>query len=83
MNSWTKRLGAAVITLVAVAVLAFGGNAAYASATLNLCDPGQPGYVGECPPLDWQSCNSTCETVYGPDSAGNECGGGCCICALR
>jgi hypothetical protein len=83
MKSRTKRLGAAVLTLVAVVVLAFGGNAAYVSATTSFCDPGQSGYLGECPPYDDMECNEDCKDIFGDTSEGNGCIGGCCFCATR
>jgi hypothetical protein len=81
VQTWMKRLAVAAFAVLAAVVLAFGAHTAYATASISLCDPGAPGYVGECPPLNSGSCDDRCVRDYG--SIGNQCGGGCCICALR
>ncbi len=81
MTRWTKDLGAVVVVAVAAALLAFGAHAAYATARSSECDPGDPGYVGECPPWNPGSCDDYCEFIVG--TVGNACHGGCCICAYH
>jgi hypothetical protein len=81
MRRWTKQLGAVVGVAVAAAVLAFGTHAAYATARSSDCDPGDPGYVGECPPWDPILCESYCQGTFKAPS--NGCHGDCCICAYR
>jgi hypothetical protein len=83
MQMWMKRLAMAAFALLAAVVLAFGAHTAYATATISLCDPGTPGYVGECPPLAEDTCTPACQSAYGTWSLGNGCAGGCCICAQR
>ncbi len=81
MRRWTTQLGALVGVAVAAAVLAFGAQAAYATARDSECDPNDPGYVGECPPWDPDSCQGYCERTFGAPS--NGCHGDCCICAYH
>jgi hypothetical protein len=83
METWMKRLAVAAFAVLAAVVLAFGAHTAYATATFSLCDPGTPGYVGECRPLGPDSCTNLCRETYGTWSQGNGCGGGCCICMQR
>lgn len=81
MSQSLKKAGLLLLGMIAVVVLGFGAHTVYASSTQLLCNPDQPGYVGECPPLDHGQCNDICNTLYGMGSGG--CAGGCCICAVR
>ncbi len=81
MTTRIRRLCAIGGLVIAASVLAFGAHAAFASARSGECTPGSPGYVGECPPYNADSCDKYCQEFYqGP---GNNCLGGCCICAYR
>jgi len=81
MRRWTKQLGGVVGVAVALAVLAFGAEAAYATVRSSPCDPSDPGYAGECPPLTPDACDTYCSYTFG--GPGNRCHGGCCICAYH
>lgn len=80
MSQTLKKIGVILCTLLAATILGFGAHSVYASASMSLCDPAQPGYLGECPPYNPDSCNVDCAQQ---GSSGNFCGGGCCICAVR
>ncbi len=80
MSFKMQRLMKAVVASIAAVVLALGAHTLIAAPS-SVCNPNQPGYVGECPPLDPTTCNNTCWELY--RSMGNECGGDCCICAVR
>ena len=81
MTRWIKQLGALAGVAVAAAVLGFGAHAAYATAQSSDCNPNDPGYAGECPPLIPTECDTYCWETFGGPS--NHCLGGCCICAYR
>jgi hypothetical protein len=83
MSLAAQRLLKTLGLLIAVTVLAFGLHTAAAANSPSLCNPGQPGYLGECPPLTAGECNTECKATYGTWSMGNECAGGCCICAQK
>jgi hypothetical protein len=81
MTSAVQRLMTALIAAIATLVLAFGVQTLIAAPPPSVCDPNQPGYLGECPPLDSIQCDSRCREIFG--TIGNQCGGGCCICAVK
>lgn len=60
MSLKVQRLMKAVVASIAALVLAFGVHTLIAAPPSSVCDPNQPGYVGECPPLDFRQCDDLC-----------------------
>lgn len=83
MNITMPHIMKAMMAMIAALVLAFGAHTVIAAPPSSICDPGRPGYVDECPPLNAETCDEACKQIYGEWSMGNECAGGCCTCAVK
>ena len=77
MKAYLNRISTALFALVVAGGLAFGGSQALSSPAAPPCTG--PDAVGECPPLNNDTCDDKCVEE---DFLGGECGpGGCCRCS--